>query len=402
MSPEGQHQVPWLQLSSELWGLIFSRLKPVTVTDVGFARSRTSSQAAYHGLKMVCKRFHTVFEEDPKLSSTLILPKSVAGSRVLSLLRWIRKHYDCVEHLSAVGDTPWLHAALALLVDGCLMSACFAHISHPPLTLMPSFQCLRHCAISFPENRQLSLHALAALPKLTSLALEHGSFTDMNAAAHLTSLSLSLSDASCSGDCTCVTSLLKLELAWSKLQNFHKRGLYACSHLQYLYCEMSGVSGAARANEFGLAHDICVMPDIQKLTALTRLEFCTEQLVCSLDWIADLRSLKCVEAFNSGCGMHMPASMSCLTNLQDLKVVCTTREDKAKLDIAVDLTALVSLQSVYLSSAIITCSSLVPLTCLKSLKCIAFKCEPNEGTQRQLIQLSRELGSNRPDIELQT
>ena len=93
----------------------------------------------------------------------------------------------------------------------------------------------------------LDLYHLKDLPELTHLDLQHGSFEGIEVAEHLTALDLSYTTVVCEQGCSFVTSLVHLTMCHAEMDNFHQKGLPACSRLQSFTCEGSGVSAVDAA-----------------------------------------------------------------------------------------------------------------------------------------------------------
>ena len=80
----------------------------------------------------------------------------------------------------------------------------------------------------------MSLRDLEGLPNLTSLELMDGSFSELDAAQHLTKLSLWRARVEpFTEDPAFVNSLFHLTIVWSELIQFHSSGLSACSNLTF-------------------------------------------------------------------------------------------------------------------------------------------------------------------------
>ena len=403
MAPDGTRPSNWLQLSPELWGLIFLQFQPGhrdTLNDEGF---RSFNAASFYRLSEVCKTFHKVFLTDPRLHTSLYLGRKTRTPSLASLARWLHKHRASIQTLAAGYESPGLEAVLALLIDAPVTSIHLANVSHLSLNLLTEFKFVTKCTIS--GSRELHLEStLGALPNLTSLTLKDGDYMGINSAVNLTSLTLQNCNAFCSTACGCVTSLVQLQLVEANIHHFHQRGLCACAGLQYLKCASSRIGGRTKADCFCLRpYELQLPSDLSVLTALTKLEFQTAnhgEGDVVLAWLTTLRSLKSISAHVIGQYVVLPEDLGSMINIKTLQVLCDSGSlHRACLTDNLDWKLLVSLESLSLSSPYTDHRDLNGLSSLKSLKYIKYTCLPGGESTRQLIDLSRRLDSSGPCID---
>ena len=102
--------------------------------------------------------------------------------------------------------------------------------------LLSLFHSLTQCVLH-SSTEELDLQPLSALPLLVDLVLQDGYYTSLEAAAHLTALSLDTARAVCTQDCCCVTSLVHLKLSLAGLVHFHHSNVSACSRCTLFNCK---------------------------------------------------------------------------------------------------------------------------------------------------------------------
>lgn len=237
----------------------------------------------------------------------------------MALSRYIRKHHSSIQTLVTGYVSPWLETTLGLLLDAHVTKVCMPSVSLPALQLMAEFKSITHCTISAAAENDLE-YVLGALPNLTNLTLEDDEFFGVESAVNLTSLRLQSCVVTCSKACSCVTSLLELQLESAKLHNFHQHGVCACSCLQYFRCVASVVDGDTYADILDLNHDHSFPVDLSILTALTKLEFRAGvgPAIQRLDWLTVLQGLKSVSAHLYAVEVDMGADLSTTVNLTKL------------------------------------------------------------------------------------
>ena len=401
---DGTSSVNWLQLSPELWGHIFLCLKPCQKDVLAGGGFRNSHTATFYRLNEVCKTFHQVFQTHSQLHTTVYLGPETEGSSSVSLFKWLCRHRSSIQNLIAAFDSTWLEAVLALLIDAPVTTIYLAHVRAPALAILTQFKFVTTCVITGSKDANFGL-ALGAFTNLTSLRLEDGAFQDFESAVNLTSLTLQECVATCSKACDCVTSLLELQLVGSSLY-LYQQGLCAFSCLQYLRCVGGLVVGNTDADSLWLNKVPNLPLDLSVLTALTKLDL---QIApgdgtgrIKLDWLTMLLGLKSLSASLFATEVELPKAFSLMVHLTNLELLCRTVDDdpSTALRVDLDLSSLVSLESLTLSSPVIDNSwgGLNGLISLKKLKHIKYSCKPSAETIQDLIELSLKIGSVRPDM----
>ena len=336
----------WLNLPAHLWKDIFSRLKPVIaappdlpIWSAGFPSfaawyTDEASHAWFRRLPLTCKRFHEVFVRNKQLTSILYLRRCLAGQQVLKMLQWIRTHGEAAAVNSLVAEcSPWVETFLGALhaYPTHLTSAHLRLKNDTAIQLLGGFNNITQLHIFVEEDEDestdMSLEALCGLKGLRSLTLTHGSYTHVNAAAHLTVLELSRCRATCCEFSPSAATLTKLSLSRSRLVHFHESGVSGCSGLQslsFVHSRMPPFTAFAALNIFDQhASKYSTMLDsmaaLTCLSSLTITDHCPVQRV-SLEWLGQLTALRKLQIRLRCSQMPLPEQLTHLKNLQMLSV----------------------------------------------------------------------------------
>ena len=147
--------------------------------------------------------------------------------------------------------------------------------------LLSIFQTITTCTLQSSKAECSDLRPLSSLPLLTRLALEYGGFSHLEAASHLTALSLDNAHVVCTQDFSCVTSIVELSLKAAELLDFHCESVSACARLESLVLDSACMGAITDDEDRGYRNwqvAFCdderagTPPDISALTALTNLE----------------------------------------------------------------------------------------------------------------------------------
>ena len=240
----------WAELSPEVWAAVFSSLQPDQLP----LHSLTDGweQKWFYKLQTVCKSFIRIFKTHPELYSILV-PSSRRTNKcqLAALTDWGESHSGPVKTKVDAPGGPSLEAAVAGLQLGMpvmtrvMLSQCPAEA----ILLLATFKCLSECVLSSVGPKLSCFYSLApvrGLPLLTKLVLEGGTYDDVGAAEHLTSLQLINASGDCSRAgprCCFAKTLLELRLRGAGLFSFHEGGITACGGLQLLECHGGGIYG---------------------------------------------------------------------------------------------------------------------------------------------------------------
>ena len=167
-------------------------------------------------------------------------------------------------------------------------------------TVLAQFTSIRKCdlamQISTSGRSNISLWPFEDLPHLQHLRIADAAVHDLNAAMHLTHLQLQNCRAFCSRDCSCVTSLLRLDVLRSSVASFHQRGIAACSNLMHLSLKRGCVVArdATETVRLNDNHRMQLPPGLSELTGLTELDFThlSSHAEVQLSWLTDLPALE--------------------------------------------------------------------------------------------------------------
>ena len=181
-----------------------------------------ASQSDFLRLRTVCQTFNKVFQQYVHLSKQIPIHDYVKSCQLPSMLEWLRCHRAYVKHLVVEQGSPWQEVTLAaLLPTACLENVRFCSTApDTAMFLLSTFKTIMRCSLSSSIENCLNLQPLSSLPLLTTLALQWGYFTCLEAAAHLTALSLDRARVMCMQDCSCAASLVKLDLYDAQLLRF--------------------------------------------------------------------------------------------------------------------------------------------------------------------------------------
>lgn len=293
--------VSWSRLSNELWGQIFAHLKKLLLRHYySISSTQTAGESKLYATRLVCRQFNNVFQECPDLYSSLTLIHSQhhppCATAVPSLELWIGQHHAAVRHIRASCNDDYVDAALrALATHGSgLAEVRLETASNLTISRLGAFKAIASCTLQGFRGQILSLQVLKTLPNLTQLNLLHGHFSEVDAAEHLTGLSINHCQAVCGSDCRCTATLVNLHLREARLERFHDKGLAACERLCKLACLESDVTAVdGRENMLFAASFFMPSKSLSAVTSLTSLSV-SGCLIRSqvLSWLTDLGTLQ--------------------------------------------------------------------------------------------------------------
>ena len=418
-----QHQLRslWEQLPEDLWGRVFLELDK-EVVDRDLNQYHPSLHPEFYGLHSaccVCRRFNNIICNKMSVLNNLILTENTIGEhRTPSLLAYIKKHGAALQRLET-RCAPWHDIVLTALQNHPQQSLAivdFARFSQATISLMTMFKTITTCSLATPNftfghtSSRISLEDLEGLPNLTSLELGGGSFTELDAAQHLTKLSLWNAQGHCYvANPACVKSLLHLTLSRSVLTRFHSSGLSACSNLLQLKMDYGSIYDSAESEddppENFFCNGSCEIPfSLSNLTALTSLEIACKIDVPDLDfdWLTQLSSLQHLSiGCDSSAGvMVLPNSLTTLSRLTSLCIGNTY--NRAAIKCNFDWTPFRLLQHVTFGGNVCFNRSLSELTSLRSLQAvdIMMKNYVHLEGESALFELARLLSQHRSEVLL--
>lgn len=396
----------WLHLPSNVWAATFCINRPCNVTQSWIGHS-FKTQAGFLKLRTVCQTFNKIFQQNDHFSSSVVVGKQAPSCQLPSLVKWLRCLQACVKQLVVENSSPWpeivitaLQSPNPVLEDLQLSSG----VPDAAMFLLSTFQSVTTCTLQHAHTSgSLDLRPLSSLPLLTELNLVSGQFVGLEAAAHLTALSVNGADAVCMQDCSCVTSLVELDLWSCQLLRFHPRNVFACSRLESLMLVLAEIGGHELDEEYlfpGHIHG-SGLSGLSALTALTNLvlQYSTHDM--QLDWVTTLSALQSlkVEAFQA----VFPASWSTMTSLKSLDIEIDPNDDTrgCNLFFFFDLGTLASLQSFELSFVTMSAEKLSGLASLSNLQEVIFKSVESFGkaTATEIGLLAFDLGRKRQDVQ---
>ena len=312
--------VTWY-LSQDLWAKVFSRLQPSSRSDIrGNTAAFAKQYSRYQHLQLVCKKFHSVFLQNPALSGQLFLgPRSdLDHDKKISLLLWMRRHgatLRIIDVSDRIGDTVLASLTCA---DHKLESVSFGSPTTTTICLLSIFTSLSFCKLSAYEGG-MSLMPLHSLPLLRHLLLSYGKYTEVSV-AKLQYLGIKFADVTVfSTNCDLV--LKGLDLVNCELRNLHSSGLSALTSSCKLVLKNSKIHADNIVDDFD-----CRMlwtgkqPEgLSSLTRLTSLQVSSPRRDSDvLDWVYQLTSLKALHLVCFGSLIDVKEEIGQLSNLTSL------------------------------------------------------------------------------------
>ena len=237
---------PGQVLSNDLWARVLSLVAENGFHELRSAcytyREELSLQEGYHQLhsmRLVCKKFDTVFKEHPELSARLFLGAPSSAKAFMSLLEWLQRDSTVVQELVANCGIARLEATLSGAIVAAnkpfqsLKRAMVHKVSDSAATMLALCTNLTSC--HFGDFYILDLEPLQALPNLSELSLHTGFRADgVGKLAKLTDLELDYVNIDCDGTAEFVHSLKRLSVSGCTIERLHDLGIAACSGLQRL------------------------------------------------------------------------------------------------------------------------------------------------------------------------
>ena len=275
-------------------------------------------------------------------------------------------------------------------------------LSKGAVELLSAFSNLQCCDLGEVESEAtISLLPLQALHSLQDLRLRSAEFTDLRAAAHLTSLCLQSAQVEAYGECPFVAMLQKLHLSRSALYGLHDEGISACVALTELHLDFCKV--ISKEGSFDMPHRI---PDsITRLKELRHLAISFTKQDAPIAWLYELRSLQNLGIMYGVNSLHVEAE---LTQLQNLTVLTFRKayeltKGRCDLHLQVDWRAMPRLQSLSVHGANLVIDHKIHfLAHVQSLKVLQISCCDLTGQDCavEFGNLVYNLALSRPDVLL--
>ncbi|KAL3131639.1 hypothetical protein ABBQ38_007936 [Trebouxia sp. C0009 RCD-2024] len=304
-------------LSDDVWAHIISLVAADVRADLLFVKEYYSDNNTFeqsygrlHGLKLVCKKFRTIFQQHPELSACLLLGSTFSAKALMSLLERLQHDSTVVTTFIAFCGHSHKEAALAGAITASnrplrSLSVAFLQGSSDsaPSMLALSQNLTR---IDFMHFSDVDLEPLQALPNLSELTLRHGSRAlGVGKLASLTTLILrAAGDVNCSGRAHFVHHLKRLSVSDSTVKGLHELGVTACSGLQHLTLDACEILAPLDQYAVNIYYDgpHALTMHMSSLTQLTNLELDgTISVGVECPWLFTLTNLVCLKlAFESG------------------------------------------------------------------------------------------------------
>ena len=387
-------------LPGELWARIFRNLRPCSLIgrplQLRWAPSMFARQSSFWQLPSVCKAFQATFHSHPEFCSHISISAQMLEKGEFSLLAWLRKHRTVLKSVGVQNKHAQVAQCLLALSDAeCVLECAALTVSKAVLNSLGTFSALTTCSLSGDSrdlgSPNLDLMPLQMLPTLTSLALRAGRYKNIDAAGHLTSLTVRYVRVTSSADCSFCSSLLHLEIAEACI-SIHARGLCACTALRSLdvgFC--SSILAHDRSNTFlpqaVMNNQELLFPtDISCLTALTMLDlsFCAQQQadILGISMLASLEHL----TLSASSNFRVSQEFEALTKLTWLCVCSTDLDAKVRIDLSLNWAPLQALQILWVLAHFSCDEKLLTLSQLQNLRDADFsKARPANSSVTKLL-----------------
>lgn len=410
-------QSHWQSMGPELWGQVFRSYKqPIKDEDVDIQRKLVERASPWlYTLQLVCKRFAETFAQHPELFCDLGL-EDREGEHVAGVLRWVHRHADHVQNFTTRStSSSVVNPVLAALYarGAFLLRVVNDSIDDAHVGMLSMFASITTCILTWPEpdgSEICSLKPLQGLPCLTNLVLVGGTFTEVDAPLHLTSLALAHCEAYFCGEP--LSSLRRINLTGTQCHGFHLQGLAACSHLQSVKCVNTYMNGGPTdgfsflfpSEVRHLANQLATLTDLTSLCVGGDSPMNGEPIDgFELGWLSRLTALQSlfVVADAGVPSVVFPSTFSAVSRLTSLHIACR-KDTKTELQISFDWKLMKMLESVKLEG-FLRCtrnlSSLVALEALKEVKLVG--AQVSFESTYEVIRLATRLAQEKPSVVLQ-
>ena len=285
------------QLSIELWGCIFSHLSIILyIINIFVEDEEEQDQASLYTMRLVCKKFNSVFEQHPLLYRDMLLGLQFTAGRLPSLIAWVQLHGRHVQNLAASCHSSPLDAVFTglYLQGACLQLTSLEHVCNTSLSLLAMFTTLTTCNLH-PHHEEVDLQALSVLQQIVDLTIVQGQFSNSDTLAHLIHLQMQDCVATCNADCKSASSLLHINMNESAIVRFHEHGIAACCHLKRLRLQTGGIEAVCPSEHLTFdRQDLRVPESLSALTALTELvvQSRVKNRQLCFGWLSQLTTLR--------------------------------------------------------------------------------------------------------------
>lgn len=390
-------------LSVELWAHVFSfvQLNPRDVIDGGDTyRDCWNKFSKFQQLKLVCKLFNQVLCQQSSFASVLLLPLK-PHRRIPSLLTWLQRFRGSVSVLTTDCHSRYAEAVLAGLA--CAASqfryVSIRNASDSTASFLGAFTALTSCHL----HGNVDLLPMDTLSHLLDLTLSCGTFHNLQAAAHLNSLTVGHAEVFSVGHGPFVKSLACIYLE-EGICDF-LGGIPACLELKTLTC-IDGELISGNDEQLALKLRVAPFHTPAGMTALSRLEVLhlASQSRDSFDtsWTYQLTSLEHLTLqFFYLHFSNQPTMFSRLCKLTVSGCMASEEDPESLVTMNMPWSSMQSLQSLCLfDGSYFFASSLSELLHLKCFKTLAVRnCTPyNHHSKHELRAVLYKLGRYRPDI----
>ena len=344
-------------LSLELWAQIMSLLMSGVpkgkLMRCSSPERMFSQQASFHRLRLVCKRFNEVFLKYPDLCRDLVFRQQQADTLSPSLVAWLKRYHTSVRLLAAYCGNSALVQLLEMLSSSKnnLQSVLVQNYLCGALPSFSAFDHLTVLEVVAPGDGPVDLSTLQLSKSLQALVMQDGTFETKSLPPNLTYLFLTRSKLTSYKTCSCVTSLIRLNLVDSSLLGLHSQGLLACHALDRLTCLESCISATDMQQFLMFNQTSFILP--LGLSALTSLR-CFDARIASistvtLDAFYELTSLQDLTVCVHGASLSANNGLSRLSMLTSLRLLARPANPGVGVQLFTGWLGMQALQVLYIS-----------------------------------------------------
>ena len=282
----------------------------------------SESYKRYHKLRLVCKHFNSLFQRFPQLSEDIWLRQGYPATVLPSLLSRMQRNSGSIASLiSWRKQTDVLSCAVQHAVQ--LRKVVLQEATAANVALLSALSTLQCCELCQPGQETLDLQPIGALMRLQRLKLCHGWFSNLQFAAHLTSLEIVDAQASSESEHQLATSLRELVLSRGHLTGVHRVGLSACTNLQRLVGNTgSYVSAGSDSNELDLrmfsTHIPAALCKLVNLTEFSLTINSDNHIELDMQWLYQLTALQSLDMYLTNVAMTIGQELTQLSRLSTL------------------------------------------------------------------------------------
>ncbi len=326
-------------LSDDLWAKNFFWLLPkvcresdqdLPVWYILQHPATTRDYRCFQQLRLTCHRFNKVFLRHPELSACVYLQEYLSQDALPSLIPWLQRRSSAVRSCIYVCDTSCAEPALAALSSeaSTLLTAVIFRATNNIVSSLACMTSLTACDLQ-ANAVELALAPLSTLQSLRRLHLRGGDYL-VEGLAGLTYLDLDHASVTCVNTLGLVNTMEELDLVDSSMTGLHPEGLAAVTALKSLSIYGSEIAADVITQSFDTRLGSrtrlpAQLPVLSCMTFLYLASYCAVQREFDISCLSTLHNLRelSVSLNGSVAQGRVGPTLSCLSNLESLKVSCS-------------------------------------------------------------------------------